>query len=574
MKRSGMEEIKVSKIIKKHSLILFLSPVVFLMASVLFLSSLSCCFMCHADEISEDYLRQRYRKLRVICQDKRQHGYDLTEVDRLIERGREARQQGDLAGANELLDQTFDLLNSMEEQTPAPLKCTSKVTFKKSPLGVAFGELYKGETFMPYIRELGVQCTKLYLHWHWIEPQNNKYDWRLIDSFLNQLKDSDEALIAIFTSSPWGAEGVGKGFPPRNYDEYYTFIYDLVKHCKGKIKYWQRDTEPASPRHWDKDRVEDYVKTQKYFYKAVKAADPNALVIDVSMNGVFVGGEPASKGFFEYVLKYGNEYFDILDVRLYWNIYDIQSKVRWFRKKMREFGYEKPIVSTEYGGPTPVEFPEYKSERRKIRALTGLQTKKNLKKAWQKLHEDSETLPPSIRMFLKDAPIELEQKRERLNCKDLIQRTIIALSVGVEKLWYWNLISRWHPRLGPHPLFGKLRLMDEHFNIRYPAFYAYKRMADKLKDMDSIEKITTQNENLYLFKIHKKSSEEIYVLWEKRDLFRGENQPATPFRLTLSGKKLRITDVFGNQQTKEIKNSNISIRVTDTPLFLEPILID
>jgi hypothetical protein len=565
------EEIKVNKIMKKLSLILFKFPIVFLMATVLFLGSFCSYFMCHADEISENYLRQRYRKLTVICQDKRQHGYDLTEVDLLIKRGRKARQQGDLTGANELLDQAFDLLNSMEEKAPPHIEGSSIVTFKESPFGVAFGELYKGETFMPYIRELGANLTKLYFHWHWIEPQNNKYDWRLVDSFLNQLKHNDEVLIAVFTSSPWGAEGVGKGYPPKDYQEYYNFIYDLVKHCKGKIKYWQRDTEPASPRHWDKNRAEEYVKTQKYFYKAVKSADPNASVIGVGMNGVFVRGEPASKDFFEHVLKYGKDYFDILDIRLYWDAYDIPYRVRWFREKMNEFGYKKSIVSTEYGGPTPVEFPEYKSVRRKFARLTGgiQQDKKGLKRAWQKLHQDAGNLPPSMQMFLDDTTIKLEEKRNRLNCKDIVQRTVIALSVGVEKLWYWNLTSRRHPRLGPHPIFGKLRFMDENLNKRYPAFYAYQRMADNLKDIHSIEKIATHDNDLYFYKIKKKNGAELYVLWEKRELFSGEEQPATRFRLPLSWKKMRISDVFGNQEIKETKNGTIIIEVTDTPLFLD-----
>ncbi|MBC2696160.1 MAG: hypothetical protein HF982_12980 [Desulfobacteraceae bacterium] len=543
------------------------------MATVLFIVFFCCCFICHADEISEDYLRHRYQRLSVICQDKRQSGYDLTEVDRLIKRGRKARQQDDLTGANELLNQAFDLLNSMEKQTPVPLKYTSKLTFKESPFGVAFGEVYKGEKFMPYIRELGATRTKLYLHWHWIEPQNNKYDWRLVNSFLNQLNDGDEALIAIFTSSSWGAEGTGKGYPPKDYQEYYNFIYDLVKHCKGKIKYWQRDTEPASPRHWDKNRAEDYVKTQKYFYQAVKAADPNALVIDVSMNGVFVRGEPQSKQFFEYIIKHGKDYFDVLDIRLYWNIYEIPFKVNWFRNKMQECGYQKPIVTTEYGGPTPVQFPEFKDVKRRFtkRWTQAAEDPNYRKKAWQELTRDAKDFPPSMQMFLKNTPKELEQKRHRINCKDLIQRTVMALSAGVEKLWYWNLISQRHPHFGHHPIFGKLRLMDEHFRERYPAFYAYQRMAKKLKDIYSIERVTTAKNNLYLFKITKKNGQQLYILWEKRDFFRGEDQPATPFELRLTWEKSKITDVFGNEQIKPIRNGKMLIEVTGTPLFLEPL---
>ena len=40
------------------------------------------------------------------------------------------------------------------------------VTLEEPIFGVAFGETYKGEVFMPYVRQLGVHLTKLYFHWH------------------------------------------------------------------------------------------------------------------------------------------------------------------------------------------------------------------------------------------------------------------------------------------------------------------------------------------------------------------------------------------------------------------------
>jgi len=58
----------------------------------------------------------------------------------------------------------------------------------------------------------------------------------MIDSLLKQLTDDDEVSDHYFYLVSVGAEGVGKGFPPKSYDEYHAFIFDLVKHCKGKDK--------------------------------------------------------------------------------------------------------------------------------------------------------------------------------------------------------------------------------------------------------------------------------------------------------------------------------------------------
>ena len=430
---------------------------------------------------------------------------------------------------------------------------------------------------MPYIRELGINSTKISLYWHQIEPEKDVYNWTLVDAYVNQLKDGEEALLNVFTSSDWGAEGVGKGYPPLDYDEYYEFIYDLVKRTKGKVKYWQRDTEPASQRHWEKDRAEEYVKTQKYFYNAVKAANPDAIVIDVSANGFFTNGEPNNAEFFEYVLKEGKDYFDVLDVRLYGDKYTIPERVQWFRNKMREYGYEKPIVTTEYAGPTPFEFPEeYASIRGKYHRLPL-----PLFIIWLYFQKWTHRLPPQMEMFLEDIDFgfglikkyftdeELEEKRHRIECRDIISRTLLALWSGVEKCWWWNLIARKHPVLGiHHPIFGKLRLMEIEDWSKRPAFYAYQRMVEKLKGLESIERIDVGNEDIFLFKV-KKDEEDIYVLWERRDLFYGENLSPTFFEFDCSFKKALVTDVFGNEEVIETKNGILKLNISDTPVYIE-----
>ena len=529
----------------------------------------------YGEKVSKEHLTKRHSELKVLSQSKKAKGYDITETERLIVKARKAFQRGNLKEADNLLNDAFNALESLDKRTDSSARKSDKVIFSESPFAVAYGEIYKNETFMPYLKELGVNRTKLYLHWYWIEPQNNKYDWRLVDTFLNQMKDDDEVLIAVFTSSKWGAEGVGKGFPPRDYDEYYNFIYDLVKHCKGRVKYWQRDTEPASPRHWDKKKSKEYVKTQKYFYKAVKDADPNALVIDVSMNGVFNNGKPQSADFFDYVLKNAKDFFDILDIRLYWNIYDIPSRVDWFKKKMEMYGYTKPIVTTEYGGPTPAQFPEFKILKKKYAKIINIAKdgdSKNRLEAWKAFNKDRGGFPPSMQMFLKDAGRKLEEKRHRINSRDLVQRTVVAMTAGVEKLWYWNLTSRWHPTLGPHPIFGKLSLIDGNFNKRSPAFFAYKLMVEKIKGIKSIEQIPTEDGNIYLFRVEKWNGKMLYILWEKRDIFSGEDEPATPFEFPFNGKKINVTDVFGNQEIEKAKGGKILIEVTGTPVYIE--LID
>ncbi len=69
-------------------------------------------------------------------------------------------------------------------------------------------------------------------------------------------------------------------------DEYYRFVYSLVKHCKGKIKLWQNDSEPNNPIYWN-GTDQEFINQLKVFYKAVKDADPKAQVVAGGYDGLF-----------------------------------------------------------------------------------------------------------------------------------------------------------------------------------------------------------------------------------------------------------------------------------------------
>ena len=444
-----------------------------------------------------------------------------------------------------------------------------------SPFGVAFGEGSSNlDNFMDYIHDLGVSRTKVSFYWHKIEPKDDTYNWKEVDAYINQLQPGDRALLNVFTTgwctnqeSPKGATFKNEGCK----EKYREFIIELVKRTKGKITYWQKDTEPASPRHYPADKFKEYVEAQKIFYETVKYIQPGAVVIGVNSNGVdFRGGEPKNADFFDYVIRYGKDYFDVLDIRLYKDKYDIPMRVEWFRDRMRKYGYEKPIVCTEFGGPGSWEFPEQYQSINKV--LYPLYANGNFDEAFAKLDSMREEglVPPEIDMFLVNTSPELEEKRNRIHCRDLIQRHLIILSSGVKELWYWNLQSS-----GSHPIFGKMRLMDPEGWNKLPPYYCYQRMSDKLKDISSVKRIALSDTNLYLYEITKTASDRpIYVLWHHDEGVDPYDDDTTPsisatFPVKLSG-TVTITDVFGNSYTKSI-SSSLTLDVDNTPIFVEEI---
>src|SRR5882672_2016338 len=205
-------------------------------------------------------------------------------------------------------------------QTPAPAPIEDlRISLPGSPFGVAAGYLYgyqgvKAYEFMPQLRQLGSGFTKVYLFWNQVEPEKGKFDWTAVDKFTRQLKSPEEGLIAVFSSSQWAVQRPTVMLPPspaKNADDYYHFIYELVKHCKGRVRYWQNDSEPNSPIYWSGTKQE-FVTELKIFYKAVKDADPSATVVVGGYDGIFgppgthqIPNQQAGLDFFDYVLKEG-----------------------------------------------------------------------------------------------------------------------------------------------------------------------------------------------------------------------------------------------------------------------------
>src|SRR5258705_595681 len=322
------------------------------------------------------------------------------------------------------------------------------LTMPGTRLGIAWGFLYgnlgvKAEQFMPQLRELGGGFTKIYLTWNQIEPRKAEYDWRAVDAFVNQLKAPEEGLISIFSSSPWAVKRPAALLPPspaKNPDDYYRFVKQLVQHCKGRVRYWQNDSEPNNPIYWSGTK-EEFVAQLKIFYKAVKDADPSAVVVVGGYDGLF--GPPGTRpfpnqqlglDFFDYVLKEGREAFDLFDLRLYCDPYTIVARVEFMRQKMSALGYSKPIICTEYGGPASFQFAGNRNNFSFLSSWTQslLQTNQNGQRdnagASQiaELYQRINTLAPETQMFMLGCKPELEARYDRIQSRGLVMRNLLA----------------------------------------------------------------------------------------------------------------------------------------------------
>jgi hypothetical protein len=460
-------------------------------------------------------------------------------------------------------------------------------------MGIAWGFLYgfdgvPAEKYMPKLRQMGGGFTKIYLLWQQVEPTQGKYDWTAVDAFVGQLKSRDEGLISIFSSSTWATKlpsAMIPASPANKADDYYRFIYDLVKHCNGKIRYWQNDSEPNNPIYWA-GTPDEFVAELKVFYKAVKDADPSASVVAGGYDGLFnppsmapMPGQQVGLAFFDNVLKNGANFFDLFDLRLYANPYTIQGRVETMRQKMKALGYEKPIICTEYGGPGFFAYPVNRKYFPIVAAWQEAIKKQDMNgtaisNPIADLYKDMDKLAPETQMFMQGCSPKLQRKYDRIQGRDLVMRNILAFSAGVQKTLYWDFWNDASDRNNLMTLmYGKIMMMgfDGHtLTKRYPVADVFTRMAAELRGVRQVKQIPVEGEpSICLFQVDRSGRGPLYVVWDQRDSFSGEDSPPRTCWMPFTAKKAIATDVFGEANPAWESKGRWTLPVSVTPLYIE-----
>jgi hypothetical protein len=468
-----------------------------------------------------------------------------------------------------------------------------------SPFGVAWGFLYgppwtEAEAYMPVLRQMGAGLTKVNLFWSQLEPEEGRFDWRALDAFVGQLKSPDEGLVALFSSSTWGTRQASAMLPPspaEDLDTYYRFIHTVVSHCKGRARYWQNDSEPNNAAFWA-GTPEEFVAQLRVFGRAVRDADPAAVVVAGGYDGLFnVGGmwkfpgQERGLAFFDTVLREASDAFDIFDMRLYADAYTIPERVEYMRRRMQDLGCPKPIICTEYNGPGFFERPvnmKYLgiaatwSEAVAAEVAADGSAKQDAgPAAIRRMYDRMASLDPQTQMFMEGCPKPLDAKLRRMQCRDLVMRNVLGLSAGVGKMMFWDL---WHDTSKRddlmHLMYAKLKLMDHEdgaLRRRHPAADAFCRMTTALEGVTQVTRVELpERPSACLFRAMRRERGPAYVVWDRRDAFSGEDAPSVRVAWELEAQTATGSDALGNVVPVTVADGTASLDVGVTPVFVEP----
>lgn len=139
-------------------------------------------------------------------------------------------------------------------------------------------------------QKLGMTWIKQQVRWADIEPGPGQFNWAWIDGVIN---DANKAglyvMLSVVTAPEWTRAGSGGGThgPPDDYEEYGSFVGQLVDRYRGKIQAIEVWNEQNLDREWQSPRglnANHYVTLAQVASREIKSRDPNVIVISGALS--------------------------------------------------------------------------------------------------------------------------------------------------------------------------------------------------------------------------------------------------------------------------------------------------
>jgi hypothetical protein len=200
------------------------------------------------------------------------------------------------------------------------------------------------------------------LKWTHVEPEKGRFEFAEPDYQIDRVLKEGLHVIGLlpFPSSDWSstapASVPAKGWPgvpwrgvymPRDLGEFQDYVRATVRHYAGRIDVWEIMNEPVYTEYALTRSLgykeADYVKLLEAAYKAVKEADPKAMVI-----GGIAGGP--TNGTADFIAAGGLKWIDAINIHTYPGMSQPESYLAGLRQLdegMEKAGGRKPIWDTE-----------------------------------------------------------------------------------------------------------------------------------------------------------------------------------------------------------------------------------
>ncbi|GIK56468.1 MAG: cellulase family glycosylhydrolase [Chloroflexi bacterium] len=139
------------------------------------------------------------------------------------------------------------------------------------------------DTMYAVRNQLGLNWVKAQIQWWLIYPSPDAGQWFFYDAVVDEAARNDLNLMLSVVGAPaWTRAAGDENGPPDDFGEYARFLTELINRYPGKIGAIEVWNEQNLDREWataNGVNPNDYVRFLQVAHDAIKAADPNIIVI-------------------------------------------------------------------------------------------------------------------------------------------------------------------------------------------------------------------------------------------------------------------------------------------------------
>lgn len=138
------------------------------------------------------------------------------------------------------------------------------------------------------VQDAGFRWVKQELPWRELEGQaKGVWQWATADRIMDQIDAHGLHVIVRLGAQPaWASQTpLPELGPPDHMQDFYDYVYAVASRYKGRVEAYQIWNEPNLSREWGNrpPNPAEYADMLKAGYQAVKAADPQAVVISAGL---------------------------------------------------------------------------------------------------------------------------------------------------------------------------------------------------------------------------------------------------------------------------------------------------
>ena len=347
------------------------------------------------------------------------------------------------------------------------------------------------------LAEMGAKWDRCDFWWGRIEPEQGKFVFRDFDRAVEQyLQYGIELMPILCYGSAWHGRSPDT---PEEWKLYARWAGEMVRHYRGKISAWEVWNEPNISVFWKpQPNAEHYVNMLKAAYRVMKKADPKCIVVAPATAGIDLG----------YIQRFlelgGGHYCDVISVHPYQGANHgpepgLLNSLRKLKDLLASYHLRQPIWITEMG--------------------------------WQ------------------TKPAEQAQATEDQQADYLVRSYVLALSEGVQRLFWFNLVD-WAETWGT---------VRTDWTTK-PSYRAYQVMVKTLGEHPRCFGKLELGEGVYGFVFSKPRAPQLWlVLWSTVD---GKTYSIT------SAEVSSMSDSLGTPIQGERDGSELVFRLSPRPLYL------